>query len=79
MFFLFYHFDFLSKDSDLQSPFTYIDRAVIFLGEREGWQMFLQTTLHAASNMLLFSSGKFDSIVFPTFYFILFIYLFVYS
>ncbi|KAG6790601.1 hypothetical protein POTOM_006759 [Populus tomentosa] len=41
-----------------QNPFIYIVRAVTFLGEKGGWQIFLQTIHHAASNMLLFNSGR---------------------
>jgi len=49
-----------------QNPFIYIVRAVTFLGEKGGWQIFLQTIHHAASNMLLFNSGrsKISSLIF---------------
>lgn len=44
---------------DLQNPFTFIVKAVTFLGGKEGWQMFQQTTHLAASNMLWYNFGRF--------------------
>ncbi|GMN51526.1 hypothetical protein TIFTF001_020682 [Ficus carica] len=41
-----------------ESPYTYTVKAVTFLGGKEGWQMYRQTTHPAASNMPSYSFGN---------------------